>query len=143
MSVTTRTNVVSGSALHFLTDYELHHSGDPEKPAAAEDPNFRADLAASSSNPPSWPTDHRAVPPYRPIDRNLDFEQRPAGANLIESIFIATMLNGVRLNAVSLSVHKYRSGADAEMWQNLNRLWRATGGRLNDRIFHYKIGGEF
>jgi len=125
MSVTTRTNVVSGSALHFLTDYELHHSGDPEKPAVAEDPNLRADLAASSSNPPSWPTDHRAVPPYRPIDRNLDFEQRPAGANLIESIFIATMLNGVRLNA------------------NLNRLWRATGGRLNDRIFHYEIGGEF
>jgi len=125
MSVTTRTNVVSQSALQLLADYELHHSGDPETQGTVASPNPRTDLGAVSTNPPSWPTDHRRIPPYRPIDYNLDLEQRPGGLHFVESVFIATMLNGVRLNA------------------NMSRLWAATAGRLNDRIFYYKIGGEF
>ncbi len=34
------------------------------------------------------------------VDRNLDREQRPGGMNAAEAVFIFTMLNGVRINAV-------------------------------------------
>lgn len=100
MSVTTTQNTVSASVLQVLADYDLHHSGAPEQPGQPAPPNERDDLAISSSNPPGWPTDHRRVPPYRPINCNLDRDVRPGGANFIEAVFIATLLNGVRLNAV-------------------------------------------
>lgn len=29
------------------------------------------------------------------------------------------------------------------MLENINSIWRATGGQLNDRIFGYAIGGEW
>jgi hypothetical protein len=98
MSVTTTANPLTSSVLQVLTDYDLHHSGSPENPQAAPTPNSRPD--SSPSNPLDWPTNHRAVPPYRPADRNLDREQRPGGMNAVETVFIFTMLNGVRINAV-------------------------------------------
>lgn len=27
--------------------------------------------------------------------------------------------------------------------QALNRVWRQTGGRINDKLFHYEVGGEW
>jgi hypothetical protein len=101
MSVTTSANTVTSSVLHVLTDYDLHHSGSPESEGTPAPPNPRNDLAAETSNPASWPRDHRRVPPFRPIDRTLSIEDRPGGANLIEAMFITTLLNGVRVNAVS------------------------------------------
>ena len=100
MSVTTSTTTVSQSVLHVLADYELTHS--PEHPRRPELPNAREDLSAEVSNPATWPEDHRRVPPHRPIDYNLDRDLRPGGLNPIEALFIATMLNGVRVNAVRI-----------------------------------------
>lgn len=117
MSVTTTANPLTGRTLEVLGDYELHHSGSSQSGGSRSDrsnsttsiqpstqpsiPNARVDTAAEAQNPAGWPDDHRRVPAHRPIDRNLDYEQRPAGLNGAEYVFIQTMLTGVRLNAVS------------------------------------------
>jgi hypothetical protein len=87
------------SVLHVLADYDLHHSGDPQNFAKPAPPNHNT--TPNVENPPGWDTEHRRVPPYRPINRNLDMDLRPGGTDFVEAIFIATMLNGVRLTAVS------------------------------------------
>jgi hypothetical protein len=48
----------------------------------------------------SWPTDHRRVPPCRPVNRQLDRSMRPAGQNAPLSVFIFTMLSGCHVLAV-------------------------------------------
>ena len=102
MSVTTSTNTTTQSVLHVLAEYDLHHSGNPANSSEAAPPNPRREQDISSSNPPGWDQGHNRVPPYRPINRNLDMEMRPGGANVPEAIFIATLLNGVSLNAVGI-----------------------------------------
>jgi len=52
-------------------------------------------------------------------------EQRPGGINGPEAVFIFTMLSGVRINST------------------VNRTWRATIGKLNEKWFRYEIGGEW
>jgi hypothetical protein len=54
----------------------------------------------TTPQPADWPTDHRRMPAYRPINRNLPFEERPGGSNPGEMVFIQVMLHGVWLNAV-------------------------------------------
>ncbi len=102
MSVTTTDNPATSAVLEVLTDYDLHHSGstedDTQAPAPA--PNIRNEIN-DVPNPTSWPTEHRRVPHYRPINRNLDVEQRPGGLNAPEAVFIFTMLSGCRINSVS------------------------------------------
>jgi hypothetical protein len=58
----------------------------------------------SLTNPPSWPMVHRRVPPYRPINRNLDRSARPAGYNFALFVFINTMLGGCHILAVILQL---------------------------------------
>lgn len=99
MSVTTTANPVTGTVLSLLADYDLHHSGQSEVDAPAA-PNSRPQPQVN--NPEWWPTDHNNIPDFRPVNRNLDLEQRPDGVNPIERLFIFTMLNGVGLNAVSI-----------------------------------------
>lgn len=95
MSVTTTSRVVLPQAITL--SLEGQPQGDTNKPAPA--PNRR--LATHDvPNPANWPSQYRDVPPRRPINRSLDMTIRPAGANIAEQIFIATLLNGVRLNAV-------------------------------------------
>lgn len=135
MSVTTTSNPVTTQTIRLLTDYEIHHSGDPDATAPSPNahpipptPSASTTLSSSSAaeeQPDNWPTEHRRIPPHRPINRELDFAERPAGLNGAEFVFIQVMLNGVRLNA------------------NVARLWRATGGKINDRIFRYDVGGEW
>jgi len=60
----------------------------------------------SVENPVDWPQNYRRVPPYRPINRNLDRGQRPDGTNPIERVFFFTMLHGVWLNAVRLKTYE-------------------------------------
>ena len=103
MSVTTSTNTTTQSVRHVLADYDLHHSDDLQNPSELEPPN--RNTTPDVENPPSWDREHSGVPPYRPINRNLDMELRPGGTNVVEAIFIATMLNGVRLTAVSACEH--------------------------------------
>ncbi|KAJ5216567.1 uncharacterized protein N7498_002974 [Penicillium cinerascens] len=118
MSITvTTTNTTS---LSVLADYEVHHSG-------AEDALALNQSSQPQQNSlPTWPTHHRRIPAYRPTNRELDYTQRPAGnGNPAEYAFIQIMLHGVWLNASAA------------------RLWRFTGGRINDKIFHYQVGGEW
>ncbi|KAJ4388996.1 hypothetical protein N0V93_006458 [Gnomoniopsis smithogilvyi] len=127
MSATTTDNPIS-TTLHraahadHLQDYEVHLNSDGATPAPPNTDNRPS--APSASNPEGWYDEHRGVPPYRPINRNLDLSQRPWGGNPVGDAFVFTMFTGVFTVA------------------NLNWLWRNTGGRVNDRIFRYKVGGE-
>lgn len=101
MSVTTTANSTR-TILRVLDDYEIHHAqSNPPKPTPLN-PRPDLSLAASRRNPEDWPTQHRDVPPFKPINRDLDISTRPGGANMAERIFITTLLNGCRINAVSV-----------------------------------------
>jgi len=101
MSVTTTANPVSATALQALTDYDLHHSGDPERPKTPEPPNRNPRALQTVKSPENWDDEHRRVPPYRPLDRSCLGPERPGGSNPIEATFIYVMLHGVALVAVS------------------------------------------
>jgi hypothetical protein len=105
MSATTTSNPITRSVLEALTDYDLHHSGDPENPASAPAPNEREDVQ-HIQNPEDWPIDHRDVPPFRPINRELDMNERPFGANPVENVIINIMFTGVFLSSVSDTVEE-------------------------------------
>ncbi|KAL4803140.1 hypothetical protein BDV18DRAFT_163200 [Aspergillus unguis] len=110
----------------ILTDYALHHSdSQANQPTEPESQSPSPSGTPSQEQPANWPSNHRRVPPYRPINRTLDFSERAAGANVPEYIFIQSMLHGVWLNA------------------SVSRLWRFTGGRITDRVFRYDVGGEY
>jgi hypothetical protein len=92
-----------------LRDYELHLTGDSQPPESLTPvpASARISLAAATRDHPfaehdpvNWPSNFRGVPPYRPINRNLDISQRPAGGNGVESFFLMIMFCGVILNAV-------------------------------------------
>ena len=103
MSVTTTANPVSGAVLQVLTDYDLHHSGDPARPRTPEAPKKRrTSLQTVIDRPEDWDNAHRRVPAYRPVDPSLRGPERPDGVNPIEKTFIFVMLNGVGLMAVRL-----------------------------------------
>lgn len=93
MSVTTTTNPISTS-VSILADYEIHHS---EQRNPVPNPHPAPEFHYL---PTSWSVEHRRVPEYRPINRHLDLNERPAGSNLVEGVFIAVMLHGVWINAV-------------------------------------------
>ncbi|KAJ9653754.1 hypothetical protein H2198_007101 [Neophaeococcomyces mojaviensis] len=123
MSVTTTSNTTTQSVLKVLADYELTHSGN-DTDGTVEAPNPRLVDQETRQNPDWWTRDYNGVPPYRPINYDLDHELRPWARPGIETAFVWTMLNGVGVVAATA------------------RLWRNTGGRLNDTIFRFSIGGE-
>lgn len=92
-----RTETTNTSALSVLADYELHHSGSEPSPNASQN---TTSPSPTQQQPANWPTNHRRVPPYRPANRSLSFEERAAGSNVPEFIFIQSMLHGCWLNAV-------------------------------------------
>ncbi|KAE8340694.1 hypothetical protein BDV24DRAFT_151814 [Aspergillus arachidicola] len=120
MSTTTTESPTTRTTVSVLTDYELHHS----EPQASAPPN-ETPTQVSVQHPANWPVDHLRVPPYRPINRNLDWNERTAGTHPAEMAFIQIMLHGVWINAAA------------------SRLWHNTLGRVNDRIFRYEVGGEW
>ncbi|KAE8154445.1 hypothetical protein BDV25DRAFT_147701 [Aspergillus avenaceus] len=117
MSVTA-TETPTRTTMSVLADYELLHSEQQQ-----QSPNDF--VSPSVQQPVDWPTNHSRVPAYRPINRNLDQSERPGGGNAMEQIFIATMLHGVWINAVT------------------SRVWRKTFGRFNDHVFRNEVGGEW
>ncbi|KAF7131375.1 hypothetical protein CNMCM5793_004546 [Aspergillus hiratsukae] len=119
MATTATTTQTNTNSLSILADYELHHSGSEEPQLSQRAP------ISQVAQPANWPSNYRRVPAYRPANHELDRSERPAGSNPAEFVFIQVMLHGVWLNA------------------SVARLWRLTGGRINDRIFRYDIGGEF
>lgn len=104
MSVTTTSRVILPQAITLSINGRGQEPTDEPAPA----PNSRSDIRCvdGSSNPATWPSQYRDVPSRKPINRNLDMMTRPGGANIAEQIFIATLLNGVRLNAVSPFIEK-------------------------------------
>lgn len=89
-----------------LREYEIRLTGRETLPAAPATDEIarrrRPSLSARPVNPPGWDDRHRDVPPYRPINRNLDLTMRPGGQNLIEAAFIAHLFAGVWLKAVGV-----------------------------------------
>jgi hypothetical protein len=79
-----------------LEDYKIHLTG---QNSALE----RSEPLTTVSNPPDWPTDHRRVPDYRPVDSTRDAEGRPNGENAFERVFLTIMFTGVVMNAVSVN----------------------------------------
>lgn len=106
MSVTTTTTT---SSMSILADYEVHHSGGEPVSTPAN--------AVSVPQPADWPTDHRRMPAYRPTNRNLDYNERTAGTDNGEFVFIQVMLHGVWLNAVCASL--WSRDANADLFQIL------------------------
>jgi hypothetical protein len=88
-----------------LQDYEVHLTG-PEDllPRHVWVPllDHGPPPAGSVTNPPGWDEAHRGVPPYRPINTQLNRSARPWGSNPVEDGFVFIMLNGVWLTGVSL-----------------------------------------
>ncbi|KAF7588818.1 hypothetical protein BBP40_005172 [Aspergillus hancockii] len=124
MSVTTTANLITTTTMSALMDYELHHS-EPQTSMPQNSNNNSPSTLTPVPQPRDWPADHLRVPVYRPVNRNLDLNARPAGSSGVEMAFIQTMLHGVWINAA------------------VSRLWHQTAGRLNDRVFRYEVGGEW
>lgn len=119
MATTTTTTQTSTSSLSILADYELHHSG-------SEVPQLPERVPVShAAQPASWPSNSRRIPAYRPVDRELDQSERPAGSNPAEFVFIQVMLHGVWLNAVGSALV---SGISPKGLLTIHSLWLACGG---------------
>jgi hypothetical protein len=88
---------------HVIQDYEIRLTGAENDTPAVPAPQS----IVSVENPVDWPQNYQRVPPYRPIDRNLDREQRPDKTNHIDRAFIFTMLYGDWLNAVRFELYGF------------------------------------
>jgi hypothetical protein len=121
MSVTTTANPQTYNLRTVLADYELHHS--PETEPLDTSLNAHPTPSSSHSNPSYWPIDARRVPDYRPVNRNLDQNERRVYQNGIERAFVGVMFTGVWLEAT------------------LSKAWRTTFGRVWDVA--YGKGGEW
>ncbi|KAI8937430.1 hypothetical protein NX059_005153 [Plenodomus lindquistii] len=125
MSVTTTANPLTHQIQHILADYELTHSGPPSgtiDPTLATHPN-PATQQQQQQNPSDWPTEHRRVPAYRPVNTELDQSERRVYQNGVERTFVAVMFTGVFLEATA-----------SKIWRNsLGRVWNVG----------YKVGGEW
>lgn len=99
MSVTTTANPIHYNLHTVLADYDLHHTEELDTSL-----NVRPDSAQSrlqQHSPADWPTDHRRVPAYRPVNTELDQSERRVYQNGIERAFIGVMFTGVFLQSVS------------------------------------------
>jgi len=85
-----------------LRDYTIRLTGGGSDTTASEpSPESAAPTPATIENPPNWETEYRDVPPYRPINRQLDRDSRPWGSNAVETPIIVAMMHGVWLKSVS------------------------------------------
>lgn len=90
---------------HVLADYEIRLTGTGAAAQGRISPEAVSPLPEvqrDANTPPDWPTDHRRVPPYRPIDHSLDPAERIVYSNGVERAFITTMFFGLRLITVRL-----------------------------------------
>ena len=94
----------------YLRDYAIRSTDD--RLSSRESVASSSSLSAASlsdsrpehpavSNPPGWDTEHRQVPPYRPVNTQLDHNSRPWGSNPVESVIIFAMMHGVWVKGVS------------------------------------------
>ncbi|KAH6684669.1 hypothetical protein B0J14DRAFT_527561 [Halenospora varia] len=141
-STSTPSGAISAEAARLrnwnhLSDYELYHSNTHPESSGKSKTNGSAKISQSQrstepsslqralNNPEHWPDNHRRIPQYRPINRELDQSQRRVYQNNGERVFLTIMFTGVRVNVAA------------------NRAWNATLGRINRTWFEYKVGGEW
>lgn len=111
MSVTTVDNPITTAVSRaVLSDYDVHLTG--HETVAPPNSDSRPQQTPEVANPPDWDTEHRGVPPYRPINRDLDLTQRPLGGNPVGDVFVTTMFTGVFTNAVSRTSPSSRPATD-------------------------------
>lgn len=97
MSVTTTANPATYNLQSVLAEYDLHHTEETHDPSLNAHPNPNT----SAQNPSHWPTDHRRIPPHRPINTALDQSERRVYLNTGEQVFVGIMFTGVFLESVS------------------------------------------
>ncbi|TVY12940.1 hypothetical protein LARI1_G008461 [Lachnellula arida] len=97
---TAGTTITAQQLQGVLSDYTVRLTGDASttRHDGIESPNSVE--APPSNNPPNWPRNHYRVPDHRPVNRNLDYEERPKGSNAGEFAFLSIMFTGVYLNSV-------------------------------------------
>lgn len=96
-TIATMSLTVTSTALEkVLEDYRIVLTGSDTAPAQPSSSSTKA-----KANPPDWPTDNFRIPDYRPVNKNLDIEQRPNGSSFPEKAFLTIMFTGVFINAVS------------------------------------------
>ena len=101
MSVTTTSNPITYASAAVLRDYELTHSNEELDTSLNTHPAPAPSATHESNSPATWPSEHRRVPAYRPINTELDQSERRVYQNPIERAFIGTMFSGVFLQSVS------------------------------------------
>ncbi|KAJ5833650.1 hypothetical protein N7474_001961 [Penicillium riverlandense] len=149
-AVTTRTGAghatgnLDAATLRLTSDYDIYHcpserpdaqqhtarlvtvAGRPQR--EAQPPEFNPTLAPHPpvaypvSNPAWWPRVYRRVPDYRPVNRELDREQR-------------------RQRPLFQAVGTFMI-AGCSMIANWSSLWRSTAGKVTN-LGVGRIGGEF
>ncbi|KAH5100430.1 hypothetical protein HBH72_103190 [Parastagonospora nodorum] len=119
MSVTTTANPVTYSLQTVLADYDLHHTEEEVDTSL----NTHPAPAGSHENPSSWPTEHRRVPAYRPINTELDQSERRVYLSGVEQMFVTVMFTGVYFEST------------------VSKIWRSSLGRVWN--VGYKVGGEW
>lgn len=91
----------------YPSDYDLYHSNN--SPSLVTENNNEL-LSTSQRSPdvnretPEWPNHYRRVPPYRPVNHDLDQGERRVYTSGAERAFITMMFLGVRNNAVCVFV---------------------------------------
>ncbi|KAH8726890.1 hypothetical protein GQ44DRAFT_748685 [Phaeosphaeriaceae sp. PMI808] len=120
MSVTTTANPIHYNLQTVLADYDLHHTDGETDTSLNAHPTPASE---SSQNPSNWPTEHRRVPAYRPVNTELDQSERRVYLNGIEQAFVGVMFTGVFIEST------------------VSKVWRGTVGRVWN--LGYKVGGEW
>jgi hypothetical protein len=111
MSVTTTANPRTYEVQAVLADYDLHHSGAADDGDAVQNTN----QPSQQSNPSDWPTDYRRVPPYRPVNMELDQDERRVYNAFIERAFVAILFTGVVAQSVSI-IYTREEGRAWDFW---------------------------
>lgn len=128
-----------------LHDYRMHLTGGRDEQECVSTRQENETVSQPIDSPANWPTQYRRIPPYRPINRNLDLTERPNGSSRAELVFVTVMLNGIRLQSVRTEHLSLALGARLTrlLLQGLVRAWEYTGGHWYPQLTRYKIGGEW
>ncbi|KAG0649239.1 hypothetical protein D0Z07_4527 [Hyphodiscus hymeniophilus] len=124
----TQTVLEPTTILETLRVYDVHETGHVETSEAHSSLpqiNGLEQPQSTAQSDPNWPSDWRRMPAYRESSRTHRVTDRAAGGDAVEGAIVVTVFHGVWLMG------------------NLNRLWRATAGRWNDRLMRYEVGGEW
>lgn len=101
-NTTTIVRATTAEIQHILTDYEIHLTGS-ENGTTTQPPSAHQNQHPTAESPHNWPSNYRRVPDYQPINRDLDYSERPLGNSTFEFLFLNVMFTGVATNAVSIN----------------------------------------